>query len=293
LVNEVVNMNLPEQGISGQFRVTSIKHILPQKKPVDDETDDFGLQPITGIFVHESDNVWALRFDNGDTLGVTYNHLIYSVTAGDWRLAGELAIGDEVLTREDVAILAGKKHLLGSQQVWNLEVREWHNFLVGEDGVVVHNAYFLEKCIDDLIEDLADKAKYVLGGTGKHKTVRGHHPMSKKAFEGNDNYNRDDAFSVSNDALRDGWKLGNSGVAPSNIHGQITGRQNSLYSTWKATNPDKKMSLDDMAKIEIQAMKDVGIPKDVATGWVVKALEDLKSQGTEKLNNIPWNGVNL
>jgi hypothetical protein len=140
LVNEVVNMNLPEQGISGQFRVTSIKHILPQKKPVDDETDDFGLQPITGIFVHESDNVWALRFDNGDTLGVTYNHPIYSVTAGDWRLAGELAIGDEVLTREDVAILAGKKHLLGSQQVWNLEVREWHNFLVGESGIVVHNS---------------------------------------------------------------------------------------------------------------------------------------------------------
>jgi len=292
-VDEVVSMNLPEQGISGPFRITSIKHILPQKRPTDDDkTDNFGFQPVTGIFTHQSDDVWTLHFDNEDTLGVTYNHPVYSVTADDWRLAGELAVGEKVMTLESVAVLTGKEKLPGQQKVWNLEVREWHNFLVGESGVLVHNAYLLKKCLDDLIEQLADKAKYVLGGTGKYKTVRGHHPMSKKAFEGNGNYNKNDAFSVSNDALRDGWKLGNSGVPPSNIHGQITGRQNSLYSAWKAANPNKKMSLDDMSKIEIQAMKDVGIPRDVATGWVVKALQDLKSQGTEKLNNIPWNGVN-
>ena len=52
------------------------------------------------------------------------------------------------------------------------------------------------------------------------------------------------------------------------------------------------MTLDDMQKIEVQAMKDVNIPEDVATGWVVKALENLKSQGTEQLVNIPWNGIN-
>jgi hypothetical protein len=30
----------------------------------------------------------------------------------------------------------------------------------------------------------------------------------------------------------------------------------------------------------------------VATGWVVKALEDLKAQGVTEIKNIPWNGVN-
>jgi hypothetical protein len=39
-------------------------------------------------------------------------------------------------------------------------------------------------------------------------------------------------------------------------------------------------------------MKGVGIPEDVAIGWIVKALDNLKSQGTEQLTNIPWNGVN-
>lgn len=43
-----------------------------------------------------------------------------------------------------------------------------------------------------------------------------------------------------------------------------------------------------MADIEIQAMKSVGIAEDGATGWVVKALEDLKSQGVTEIKNIPW-----
>ncbi|MBK9591010.1 MAG: hypothetical protein IPO32_05730 [Crocinitomicaceae bacterium] len=47
-----------------------------------------------------------------------------------------------------------------------------------------------------------------------------------------------------------------------------------------------------MADIEIQAMVNVGIPSDIATGWIIKALEDLKIQGVSDVYNIPWNGVN-
>ena len=53
-----------------------------------------------------------------------------------------------------------------------------------------------------------------------------------------------------------------------------------------------KLTIDDMANIEIAAMKNAGIPEDVATGWVVKALEDIKVQGVTDIKNIPWNGVN-
>jgi hypothetical protein len=135
-------LSLPEQGITGLSQVTSIRHILPQKQPEDDKlTDDYGFQPVTGIFVHGSDNVWMLTFENGDTLGVTYNHPLWSVDAGGWRLAGELEVGEVVLTLERFAIITTKQHLPRQQPVWNLEVREWHNFLVGESGVVAHNNY--------------------------------------------------------------------------------------------------------------------------------------------------------
>nr|WP_153841251.1 hypothetical protein [Ornithobacterium rhinotracheale] len=52
------------------------------------------------------------------------------------------------------------------------------------------------------------------------------------------------------------------------------------------------MEIGEMAKIEIKAMINAGIPEDVATGWVVKALEDLQEKGVKSITNIPWNGVN-
>ncbi|MBC6992716.1 hypothetical protein QWY85_14925 [Neolewinella lacunae] len=77
-------MHLPEQGITGPFRITSIKHLLPQKKPIDeDPTDEYGYRPVTAIFTHVSDQVFRLTFEDGKTLGVTARHPIYSAT---WRV---------------------------------------------------------------------------------------------------------------------------------------------------------------------------------------------------------------
>jgi hypothetical protein len=47
-----------------------------------------------------------------------------------------------------------------------------------------------------------------------------------------------------------------------------------------------------MSDIEIQAMENVGISWDIATGWVIKSLQDLKLQGVASIKNIPWNGTN-
>lgn len=141
-VEAVVELNLPEQGISGPFRITSIKHIIPQKKPVDDdEADEYDYRPVTALFTHKSNQVFNISFDNGESLGVTYQHPIYSVTAGDWRLAGELEVGEQVLTKVGEATVTSSAKKEGSETVYNLEVQELHNFLVGESGIVVHNSY--------------------------------------------------------------------------------------------------------------------------------------------------------
>ncbi len=140
-VGAVVNLDLPEQGISGPFKITSIKHIIPQKKPVDeDETDDYGYKPVTALFNHQSDAVYNITFDDRETIGVTYQHPIFSVTAGDWRLAGELEVGEKVLTKEGEATVTNTEKKGGSELVYNLEVKDFHNFLVGNEGVVVHNS---------------------------------------------------------------------------------------------------------------------------------------------------------
>ncbi len=160
-IETVVNMNLPEQGISGPFAITSIKHIIPQKKPTEeDENDEYVSRPVTALFTHVSDQIYNISFDNGEDLGVTYQHPIYSVTEGDWRLAGELKIGEEVLTRSGEAKVTKSTKEKGREEVYNLEVKEMHNFLVGKSGIVVHNAYKKSKVLEwlDNLDDFSDLA---------------------------------------------------------------------------------------------------------------------------------------
>ncbi len=98
--------------------------------------------------------------------------------------------------------------------------------------------------IDNTIARLNEKAKFVLEGTGKYGTVGGHHPLAKSAFK--DNFPLDvdfkkyydEAFGISVPQLE---KFGGKG-----IHAKITGQQNSLYTVWKNTNPNVKMTIDDM-----------------------------------------------
>jgi hypothetical protein len=149
----IVNMNLPEQGVLGPFKITSIKHILPQKKPVDeDPSDDYEYRPVTGLFIHHSDQVHNITFSNNETLGVTAPHPIFSTTHNDWRLAGELEVGEKVLTYHGEATVTNTEKKAGSEAVYNLEVKDLHNFLVSESGVVVHNtcSKAVRKQLDDL-----------------------------------------------------------------------------------------------------------------------------------------------
>jgi hypothetical protein len=176
--------------------------------------------------------------------------------------------------------------------VYNLEVGQWHNFLVGVSGVVVHNTGCLAQEIDNILPNLKNSAHYDLQGTGIYQGVGGHHPIMKAAFKDAANYDLKKAFSVSTDKLDEVWKANNTGVLP-NVHGKISGSQNNLYNAFaKNRATGEILTIDKMAEIEIKAMTMNGIPKDVATGWVVKALEDLKIQGVTEIKNIPWNGLN-
>lgn len=85
---------------------------------------------------------------------------------------------------------------------------------------------------------------------------------------------------------------GNENVGGQSVHNTITGQQNHLYTKWQRENPLKQIGIEEIANIEIKAMVNAGIPEDIATGWVVKGLEDLKTKGVKSIANIPWNGIN-
>ena len=97
------------------------------------------ISPVTGTFAHTSTNVWMLHLTGGERLGVTGSHPIYSKDQGGWVVASDLRVGEQVLTQSGQAILLAKEKIAGSHRVYNLEVKDYHNFLVGESGIVVHN----------------------------------------------------------------------------------------------------------------------------------------------------------
>jgi hypothetical protein len=140
VVDGIVNLNLPEQGITGPFRITSIKHILPQKKPETDPDDGYEWKPVTGLFIHQSDQVHNVSFDNNETLGVTARHPVFSTTYNDWRPAGELEVGEMVLAYHGEVVVTSATKKEEEATVYNLEVKDLHNFLVNASGVVVHNS---------------------------------------------------------------------------------------------------------------------------------------------------------
>jgi hypothetical protein len=154
-LNDTVHMNLLEQGISGPFHITDIRHILPQKVPEEDIADGYAYRPVTGIFTHLSDKVLIVNFESGDSLGITENHPVYSASAGGWKHAFELEKDEIVLSYFGQAKVSKITKLQGTHQVYNLEVKDLHNFLVGNDGVVVHNG--CENAIENYVRRITGK----------------------------------------------------------------------------------------------------------------------------------------
>ncbi|MBK8154012.1 MAG: hypothetical protein IPK61_13865 [Saprospiraceae bacterium] len=90
--------------------------------------------------INLSTDIWKITFANGETLGVTNNHPIFPVSKGDWQHAGLLKIGEDVLAKSVNAKVVIKDRDHAVQPVYNLEVKDLHNFLFRDVGFVVHDS---------------------------------------------------------------------------------------------------------------------------------------------------------
>lgn len=109
------------------------------------------------------------------------------------------------------------------------------------------------------------------GGTGG-----GHHVLLKKAFEGAKNYDLNAALAIPNEELA---RLGLK-------HKVISGRQQTLYRAFAKTG--ERLTLDDIAKIEEQALIDAKMDRKMAKATVQKAVAHLKAVRVPGPTRIPW-----
>ena len=295
--NDVVFLSLPEMGLEGYATLTDLAHYRKSKN-LDGETDSdiWALGTVIGIFEHTVDASHKLILSNGDTLGVTAPHPFYSLDRQCFVAAAELRVQEKILAQSGFVFVISNTIVEKPQQVYNLEVRQWHNFLVGKSGVVVHNSYEnVKKAVhglstkySELLENVDDKIFEFTGRYGDPK-VRGHHPLCKAAFLGGNKvnkYNKDDAFCISEEGLK---AFCPNYKPATTIHAAITGRQSSRYSAWQKNNPQKIISLEEMIDVEIGAMTDVGIPDDVAKTWMAKALKQMNEDfDIREITQTPW-----
>ena len=155
-------------GLEGFATVADLAHFRVTKSDTATEENSFPFGEgrdgdwtsgmVTGVFRHVANSVYHLRYDNGDSLGVTGTHPLYSLDRQQFIPVTELRIGEKLLSKSGAVTLTKKIYDPTAQEVYNLEVGQWHNFLVGRSGVVVHNTGCshpeVQKKNFDLLENL-------------------------------------------------------------------------------------------------------------------------------------------
>ncbi|HET9505135.1 MAG TPA: polymorphic toxin-type HINT domain-containing protein [Hymenobacter sp.] len=122
-----------------------------------EETGDLALKPVRQTMVRETDALVELQV-GADTVQATPEHPFWA--NGAWTDAGDLVKGDELLRSDGLTMPVGQVTHRTEQAttVYNVEVADWHTYLVSWWMFVVHNATVcLRKISADLYRKLRKK----------------------------------------------------------------------------------------------------------------------------------------
>ena len=126
-------LELEEMGILGEAKVISVRG-----------PPDIAEGPgrvVLSTMRYEGATVSALTFDaEKEPIVVTGSHPFYSLDRDTWISAGELQIGETVQTQYGKTALLARESLPGEHTVYNIEVEEVHEYLVGHARLRVHNS---------------------------------------------------------------------------------------------------------------------------------------------------------
>jgi hypothetical protein len=161
---ESIDLQLPELGANGLAYVIDTDP-CPDIKPGPG-------QVVTGTFEHStSGNVLNVQFEGeSKPIGVTDNHLFWSVERSDFVPIGKMELGERVQTFQgETKRIVLKLPRPGSHRVYNLEVYAEHVYFVGEQGLLVHNEYE----VGIRRNPQSGKIEQRLAAAGEHASLKG------------------------------------------------------------------------------------------------------------------------
>jgi hypothetical protein len=103
-------------------------------------------QPVLQTFVRFANDVLSVKIaGESEPIGVTSEHPFFTRSSlsseddGEWRKAGELNIGDQILKSDGTWAIVESVVSRSNDKVYNFEVSQNHSYFVGEQSLLVHN----------------------------------------------------------------------------------------------------------------------------------------------------------
>ncbi len=137
-----------------------------------EKTGEFEINKVYETFVHETDLLFIISYEDGTKLETTWNHPFWIQDLG-WTEAKDLRPGDLGLLKDGEYLMVTdvtEKSLDAKVNVYNFEVENVHSYMVGEDGVTVHN-YDVKSGLVGNNDTIADVQKALKDKYGKDFTA--------------------------------------------------------------------------------------------------------------------------
>lgn len=127
-----IHFELEEMGLDGEALVLAI-----DDSPAIADGDG---EVVTLTVSHLNGAVFEVQIEEtGEIIETTVFHPFFSVTRDDWVQTWELQPGEQLWTPDGHVHVASIAHKPGVFRVYNIEVEDAHNYMVGDSAVLVHN----------------------------------------------------------------------------------------------------------------------------------------------------------
>ncbi len=114
----------------------------------DEETGEYDYKPVSKTFINTTDEYVRLDI-GGEIIEATPKHP-FRTFDGQWIASAKLEVGQEVLSYTGEKQVVNNVELVEEETtVYNLEIEGWYTYLVGENGIVVHNECVVRNWIQD------------------------------------------------------------------------------------------------------------------------------------------------
>jgi len=89
---------------------------------------------------HKVEKVLIVTLENGEKIEITPEHPVYDKGNNKWKTMGEFEVGDLVMNSNgDAVMIVSIKEKQDSINVYNLEIKNNHNYFVSNTKILVHN----------------------------------------------------------------------------------------------------------------------------------------------------------